>query len=70
MKIKDLKPGDVFFDSLGCRLKVEKVEALPWLGIPRTSPKSRVTLVTEGGNRMTQNFRSDREIEVQNSMVG
>lgn len=67
-QIKNLKPGDVFLDSFGCKLLVEKIEVLlPWLGIKRTSPKSRVTFVTENGYRMFQNFRSDREVIIDES---
>lgn len=63
-KIKDLLPGEIFYDSLGYPLKVEKVEPIPWLEIPMTKPKVRVYFITESGHRMYQSYNAEREVDI------
>ncbi len=61
-RVRDLLVGDIFVDSLGYMLKVEKVKLFPWLGIQGTQPKARVHVLTENGNRMHLNFNADRKV--------
>ena len=49
IKIKNLNKGDTFLDSLGIPLKIISITPLPWLGIPKTSPKVKVRFMS--GNR-------------------
>lgn len=62
--IMNLVPGDTFLDTYDQRLTVEKVEEIPWLGIPRTSPRVKLYFTTSRGNSMHQNFRADRMVDV------
>ena len=63
-RIKDLKPGEVFYDSLGHELKVEKIDLLQWRNIPGTAPTAKVWFITLGGSKMYSNFKADREVEL------
>jgi hypothetical protein len=63
-KIKDLKPGEVFLDSFGLPLKVEKTTPVRWQGIPNTEPKIKVFFITDRGNRMFMNFRANKEVKI------
>ena len=62
-RIKELIPGDVFIDSFGAHIKVEKIVDLPWLGIPRTSRKIQI-FFESGGHKMFMNYRANRDVEV------
>lgn len=62
--IRELKSGETFLDTFGVALTVERIEPLPWLAVPGTSPKMRVWFITSLGNRMYQNFPADRKIKV------
>jgi hypothetical protein len=62
--IKDLKPGDIFKDSIGATLTVERTEAVAWAGIPGTSPKIRLYMITENKNRMHMLYNADRAVEI------
>lgn len=67
-KIKDLSPGDRFqCEMTGRSLTVSKVTPIPWAGIPRTQPMSKVEFTTEVGLKMTQNFRSERQVNLAKS---
>ena len=58
--IKDLKSGDIFLDSFGLPLKVEKIITLETIVVPYT----KVYFITGNGNRMFMNFRSEREVKI------
>lgn len=62
--IKELLPGETFLDSFGLALTVIATQPVPFLGIPRTNQKIRVTFKTEAGNEIYQDLRADRIVEV------
>ena len=62
-KIIELKPGDIFLDSFGIPLKVEKLVPLPWNGIPRTQPKIKVFFIS-GNKRMFMRFPKNQIVEL------
>lgn len=57
--IRDLKQGDIWKDSFGYPLEVEKTEQLSGI-----TEMTRVYFVTQDGKRMYQSFKSDRQVEV------
>jgi hypothetical protein len=60
--VKDLKVGEVFFDSFGLELTVLSIKELsPSCTL---TPKVRIVFKTQAGNEMFQSFRSDRKVEV------
>ena len=62
IKIKNLNKGDTFLDSLGIPLKIISITPLPWLGIPKTSPKVKVRFMS-GNREIFMNFRASRLVQ-------
>jgi len=63
-QICQLSPGDVFLDTLGARLEVEKIKPLRWDGNPYVEQKIRVYFKTQTGRRMFMSYRASREVEI------
>lgn len=60
-QIKDLKPGETFYDSLNMPNEVQKVIMLDGY----LKPTCRVHLKTKAGSLIFQNFKAEREVEVE-----
>ena len=57
-QMSELQPGEIFLDSFGLPLKVEKVDPLSG-GV---NQRVRVHFETTSGNRMFQIFKADRQV--------
>jgi hypothetical protein len=65
-KIIELKPGDVFLDTIGLPIEVKKVYEPKLHGIPSAPERVRVDFKSPRGHNMHQLFNLDRIVEVVN----